>query len=409
VRDSWTRALDPATAGGNRDNLAAITYLRDIAGAGDVLSGASTRLAGVQVTGDRTLSIALSDPSPAFLMKLASVPASIVDTSASIPNGSGPYAVEAWDPAASLTLRASPTWWAGEPATTSIQIRLGISASQPLNLYQAGEIDLVRNVQPELVDLVEDPASGISYGDLMVSNKFAVSYIALGNTEPPLDDVHVRRALRMVFPSALVAKSTYRGEAIPATGLLPPGMLGESWDVPPEVSGTGAARAELAKSRYGDAAALPPIPIHAADPTAVEALRDVAAAELGLTVQAIAVAWPDFVPGLAKHRFPAYALYWEADYPDPESMIDMLFASDSADNYTGYTNPELDALLLEAHVSDRAGRVAAYHLANQLLVEDGAVIPLCHWRAHTLVRKGIAGVTPTAMGIRGLESIHAAG
>jgi len=415
VRGSFTRALDPATAGGNVAGLAGIPYLRDIVGSDEVLAGSATSLSGIEVTGDRMLTITLQERSPAVLLKLASVPASIVDVAAtargpgwlSSPNASGPYAVTSWNPSSSIALSAAPAWWSGEPRTKTVRYLLGTSASQPVNLYQAGEVDLVTDVQPNLVDMIRDPASGIAFGTLLESTIFAVSFIALGNGSPPLDDPHVRRALQRVFPSHLVAESTYRGEAIPADGLIPPGMLGQDWPVSRVPVDIDAAREELARSTYGAAGAVPPIQVYGADVTELEALRDVAARELDLEIEVIQVGWPDFVDGLVQHRFPAYAIYWGADYPDPESLVDMLFASNSADNYTGYSSAELDAMLVEARAGTDAHRITAYAAANQFLVDDAALIPLCHWRGYTLAREGIGGITATAMGLLGLESIHA--
>jgi len=414
VQVSLSRALDPRTTDGSIEALAGITYLQDIDGAADQLAGQSELLSGIRVTGDRSLSITLGQPSPTFLMRLASVPASIIDSEqvgmdddwAEAPNGSGPFAFASWVPSDSLDLVAADTWWRGRPAVPRVQVRLGSSASQPVNLFQGGEIDLLDDISPELIGLIEDPASGVPYGEILATDLFATSYIAFGNAVAPLDDVHVRRALQYVFPRELVATASYNGAVLPANGLLPPGLLNADWPATTLAGDTEAARDQLRQSRYRVAENVPPIAIYAADIAVVEALRDVAARELGLTIEAIEVGWPDFLTGLAGRRFPAYSLYWGADYPDPESLIDMLFGEQSAENYTGYANPDLELLLTEARSMSGDERVATYAEANQLLVDDAALIPLYHPIGYTLTRPGIGGVTATPMGILGLETIH---
>ncbi|MDQ3657028.1 MAG: ABC transporter substrate-binding protein [Chloroflexota bacterium] len=414
VQFSLSRALDPRTTDGSLQALAGITYLRDIDGADDQLAGRSELLSGVAITGDRSLSITLGQPSPTFMMRLASVPASIVDSEqigmdddwSAAPNGSGPFAVASWAPSDSLNLVAADTWWPGRPAVPRVKVRLGSSASQPVNLFQGGEIDLLDDIPPELIDLIEDPATGVPYGELQAVELFATSYIAFGNTVAPLDDIHVRRALQYVFPNELVAKASFNGAVLAANGLLPPGLLNADWPTTAIAGDAEAARDQLRQSRYGEAEHVPPIAIYAADVAVVEALRDVTAQELGLEVEAIEVGWPDFLTGLAERRFPAYSLYWGADYPDPESLIDMLFGERSAENYTGYANPDLELLLTEARSTSGDERVAAYVKANQLLVDDAALIPLYHPVGYTLTRPGIGGVTATPMGILGLETIH---
>lgn len=411
VQRSLSRALNPDIAGGNVAALAATTYLGDIVGADAVLEGAETTLQGVTVTDDSALEIALVQPSPTFLMRLASIQASIVDVEQidanggwpEHPNGSGPFVLESWDPGTELLLNASDRWWEGRPALPTVTFLLGANAVQPLNLYQADRVDLVESAPLDQIALIRDPASGLLQDELEESLMYAVTYIAMGNHVPPLDDVHVRRALQLVFPVERFVQGRFGSVVSVAKGLVPPGMLGEAWPVEMPTVNVEAARAELALSRFGSADAVPPILIYAADTEPVEALRDVARTELGLEVQVIEVPFGEFVSGLAERRFPAYSIYWGADYPDPESLLEMLFGEFSADNYTGYVNPEFTDLLAQAQSATGLERIAALSQANQLLIDDVAVIPLYYPRAFSLVRTGIDGLRMTPMGLSGLE------
>ncbi len=416
VAGSLSRALNPKIAGGSVGALAAVTYVGDIEGAGDVLAGVESTLSGVTMVNDRQVEIRLQHPSPTFLMRLASVQASIVDMGQvdqdpewwRSPNGSGPYRLERWNASESVEMRAADMWWEGKSVVDRLTFWLGASAVEPLNLYQADKVDLVADVNPEQVALVRDPASGIAYGELRETVLFATSYIAFGNQAPPLDDAHVRRALQLAYPAANYARGWYGETVSVATGLVPPGMLGVEWDAHPPDVDIEAARAELAASRYGSAEAVPPIVIHGADARPIDSFRAVVTDALGLDVQAVEVPFPEFIAGLGERRFPAYSIYWGADYPDPESLIGMLFGSASGDNYTGYSNPELDALLELARTQAGNERVETLQRANQVLVEDVAVIPLYHPHGYTLTPSGMEGVRATPMGILGLESVYEA-
>ena len=408
---SFRRALYPATGEGDIRRLAGVTYLGDIFGAADLLAGRTDQLSGVRILDERTVEIELETPRATFLMKLASVPASIVDTDQAVrdpewwraPNGTGPFRVETWEPEQQLILAALPAF-PGEPVGIErLEIRLGASASLPFNLYQEGEIDLLESVPVESVALVRDPASYF-LGTLVETPLFAVHYIAFGNTRPPYDDPMLRRSLRLAFPTRRYASVSEGGMVEAATGIIPRGMLGRSWVtewIEPDLE---AARAALAASRFETAARVPPLPIYCADPEPVEALRDVLGDELGLRVEVVEVNWPDFLTGLTGRLFPAYSLYWGADYPDPESILWMLFGSDSADNYTGYHNAEVDALLGEASgVVDAEARVPLYEAAQRLLLDDGAVLPLYYDVGYTLVRPEVHGVEISPLGILGFE------
>lgn len=291
----------------------------------------------------------------------------------------------------------------------SVHIRLGASASQPINLFAAGEIDIVDGIPPNQRDLLRDPASGFDTSKLVETPLFAVSYIALGNREPPLDDIHIRRAVKLAFPSHRIAEGMFDGAVTVAKGMIPNGMLGRNWDIDGTMLNLDAAQAEIRASRYTTLSNVPPIAIHAADIEPVEALRDTVGRDLGLEIEAVKVNWPDFLSGLATGTFPAYALYWGVDYPDPESLLWMLFGSDSPENYAGYRHDEFDSVLAQARGErDESRRFQLLDMAHRLLIEDAAVIPLYFDIGYMAVKRGLDGLTVTPMGLLGLETVRAA-
>ena len=336
IHASFVRALNPANAGGDGSSPAAAGYLGGIAGASDVMNGLVTRLAGFEIASDRTFTIRLVQPDAAFPLKLASVPASIVDASQAkdslIPNGTGPYAVTAFTPGDSLTLAASASWRATSPVVSTVSYRLGDSASQPLNLFQGNEIDLLDGVPNDQMLLLKDPASGVEIGDVIATPLFSVFYLALSTTVAPLDDINIRRALQYGFPGAKLAAAN-QGNVVAAHGLIPPGMLGQDWPADFPAYDLDAARSAIARSRYRTAANVPPIALYGgqtsiADPLhdAGVAIQQTAGANLGLTFEPVSVAWNDFLAGLPQRRFSSYSITWIADYPDPgESPVGALW------------------------------------------------------------------------------------
>jgi ABC-type transport system substrate-binding protein len=63
---SLTRSLSPRTAGGDVERLSGPTYLSDIDGAAEVISGQSETLRGARVIDDRSLEIRLTERGPPF-------------------------------------------------------------------------------------------------------------------------------------------------------------------------------------------------------------------------------------------------------------------------------------------------------------------------------------------------------
>ncbi|MEJ7837288.1 MAG: ABC transporter substrate-binding protein, partial [Thermomicrobiales bacterium] len=375
--------------------------------------GESGALPGLTVRDEKTLEIRLVAPSATFLTRLASVPTSIVDVADAAndpvswwqsPNATGPFVIESIDPEL-LVLRPNPHYGDATKRLQRIEFLLGLSAINPLNLYQDDAIDVVANASGEGSKLIDDPASQVEAVVTRVP-LFATSYIAFGNTTEPLDDVHIRRALQLLVSQDLVAYSMFAGTVEAATGMIPTGMLGREWSSSLPTQDFDAARRELSLSRFGVAEAVPTISIFAADIEPVAMLRDLAALELGITIEAIEVRWEDFLAGLVERRFPAYALYWGADYPDPEAMLGMLFKSDGTDNYVGYVNADFDAILDQARRKAVPElRASLYEEAQNLLIADAGIIPLYFDRGVTVSRPGVEGLAVTPLGILGLELV----
>ena len=116
--------------------------------------------------------------------------------------------------------------------------------------------------------------------------------------------------------------------------------------------------------------------------------------------------WPDFIAGLSAKALPGFELYWTADFPDPESILTVLFGTGRPDNYLDYSNPKMDAVLKQASVEiDPAKRADLYTQAQQLLIDDHVVIPILFDVGYTLVNPAVKGLTITPMGIISLASV----
>lgn len=412
VAFSLTRAVSPATVDGDVTQLGGPTFLGAIAGYEDVVSGRSSTLSGVVVEDARNLRIELSAPQSTFVMRLAAVPASIVDREqvgrdvgwAASPNGSGPFRVTTWTPGEELILEAHEGYALGRPTTERVRFRLGSAALQPFNLFQADEIDLD---SVSALDVGAVAAQQSSLGASLVETPgFSLTYLAFRSDVAPLDDIHVRRAVRLAFPSREVAAITMEGRVTAARGVVPDGMLGATWPARLDPYDLDAARAELALSRYGGAAEVPTIRVDVSGSYAAEAFLDAVEGDLGIDVEIVDHDPATFFDGLADGDYMAHELTWGADYPDPATFLASLFGGSSPDNYLGFYDPDVDRLLDEANAAlDDATRVDRYAEAQQRILDAAVVIPLFHGIQYTLVRDGVSGVSVTPMGILRLETI----
>lgn len=418
VERSFVRALDPMTAGGDRSALAASGQLVGIVGAKELLAGTTTVLRGVQVLDDRTIAIRLVEPDSAFPGKLASVAASIVDATGDDPsrdislNGSGPFQRLSSASSSVLTLTTSSVWHKGHSTVRSLSFLTGGDASTPSNLLQRGDIDIASGLSAADGRLLADPASGSGALEIIAMPSFSLLYLALGSLQPPLDDLHIRKAVQYGFPWRRLAEASSSNVAI-ADGVIPPGVLGRSWPANLPNYDPERAMSEIAASRYGRVEDIPPITVYTGQTSLADPLRNVGSAmqeelgnTLGLRIDPVSVAWGDFLNGLSAGRFPTYSLTWVADYPDPSAFLRVLFGSGSPDNYSGYRSEQFDALLaLALAAADDEMRVDAYSRAQQMLIDDAVIMPISFDIGYTAYRTGIAGVPVSPIGLVGLETI----
>jgi len=192
---SWERACRPETG-----SMTAATYLGDIVGVKPVLAGESDEISGVRVIDDYTLQVTIDVPKAYFLFKLTYPTALVVDR-ANVetgkdwwrePNGTGPFKLKEWDENSLFILEKNELYYGKVAKVDSVVFHLW--SGVPMNMYETSQID-VTGVSIAYIDKVTDKASPF-YRELTVVPELSFFYIGFDTTQPPFDDVNVRRARR---------------------------------------------------------------------------------------------------------------------------------------------------------------------------------------------------------------------
>lgn len=90
---------------------------------------------------------------------------------------------------------------------------------------------------------------------------------------------------------------------------------------------------------------------------------------------------------------------WGPDYDDPFTYLE-LFYGPNPNNYSNYKNAEVDALLEDAKVNpDVDARMADLGKAEQLILEDAAILPLQMRTAHYLLDEDVKNISFSFVGI----------
>ncbi len=384
VKWSLERAADPKTQSTTVD-----TYLGDIVGVREKLSGESKEITGVKVIDDYTIEITIDAPKAYFLAKLTYPTAFVLDRGNvearrdwfKNPNGTGPFKLKEYVPGDRIVLERNPYYHLGPPKLDSVRFLL--AGGTPMVMYENNEIHLTGVGLADL-DRVRDPKSPLSKELYVAPPGFQTSYLGLNVTRPPFDDIKIRQALANAINKDEIASKVLAERVQPAYGILPPGFPGYN----PELKGLRYDLEEtkklLAESKYGsDPKSWPRITltVPGALGTAVgldlEAILAMWRDSLGITVEVQQVEWATFLQELQANRLQMYTLAWAADYPDPQNFLDLQFHSQSVNNQTQYSNPEVDRLLESARTEqDEKTRFSLYQQAEQIIVTEAPWIPL---------------------------------
>jgi ABC-type transport system substrate-binding protein len=385
VKWSMERATDPETL-----SLVADQYLGDIMGVEAKLEGEANEITGVQVVDDVTLRIDIDAPKSYFLAKLTYPTAFVVDRNQvesddrwfRRPNATGPFKLASYELGERMVLERHDGYHLGRPLLKSVEFIL--SGGTAMLMYENDEIHITGVGLADL-DRLLDPSEELSAQLKTAPPPFDTRYIGLNVNEPPFDDPKVRLALNHAIDREEIADIVLGDLVVPAKGILPPNFPGYNAENPGYEYDPEKARQLLSESKYGD------------DPDALGLIVLTTAgsfgANVGLDTQVIQEMWRQnlgievdvqqtdfavYLQDLHSRIFQMFEIGWIADYPDPENFLDILFHSESSNNHTGYSNPQVDSLLEEARLGSEEERYGQYHEIERLILADAPWIPLWH-------------------------------
>jgi oligopeptide transport system substrate-binding protein len=392
---SMERSLDPRTL-----SPVGTVYLGDIVGAKEFAAGEADEVTGIRLVDDYTLQITIDAPKSYFLAKLTYPTAYVVDQRevgdstcfrgaewTLNPNGTGPFRLEEWELGQRIVLAPNDDFHL-EPKPSLAKVTYLLAGGSALVMYENDEIDLT-GVGINDIERIRDPLESLN-AEFSEGPSLDTFYIGLNTQEPPFDDPKVRQAFAMAIDKEVLAEVVLKDLVVSAEGVLPPGMPGFNEELEGIPFNPEGARELLEEAGGVDSLG------------EISLLSSGRGANVAPTIQAVAAMWKDhlgvsvdlpqlqfgqFLQDLDEGNFQTFSLGWIADYVDPQNFLDIKLHSQSDNNETMYSNPEVDALLEEARTEqDQARRLELYQQAEQIIVRDAPWIPLFHGKNNALTK-----------------------
>ena len=307
------------------------------------------------------------------------------------PPGCGPFRLVEWLPDQSLRFAPFAGYAGGTVNLAGLTVRILPDATVRALELERGGVDLVINDLPvdTLPRLAKQP-----HLRLVSSPSTNFFYMGLNLQDPALSDVRVRRALACAINPRPIIDHVLQGQAIPATGLLPPDHWAYHRPINLPTYDPARARALLAEARGPGA---PPLHLEyktSTDETARLVAQVIAQqlAEVGIDVELRSYEWGTFYGDIKAGRFQLYCLTWTG-VVEPD-LFHYIFHSHSVPpagaNRGHYANPAMDAALDAARITlDPEARRRYYATVQDLAARDLPYIPLWHPLHYAVVNRRV--------------------
>ncbi len=259
-----------------------------------------------------------------------------------------------------------------------------------IGLYREDELEAVSMITADPAT-VENTRKEFD-SELIFTPEVSTLFLTFCVEKPPFEDVLVRRAFAHAINREALVAETSQGLYLPGTcGFIPPGFPGNSplMGIPFD---SEKAIELLNTSKYGGKDGVPGIEfVHTAgseNDRVIPFLISSWKRNLGIEIVPRSVEWEEFARLRENNPAQISMMGWHPDFPDPDSMLRVLFHSEDGFNLPRWENAEFDILVEEAaRVTDPARRIELYKEADRILtVEEAVILPLAYAQGRMLVK-----------------------
>ncbi|HJW13593.1 MAG TPA: ABC transporter substrate-binding protein [Thermoanaerobaculia bacterium] len=399
VRHSYERLL------ANRESEAR-WFLSPVRGAKRILAGEASDLEGFRIVSPSEFVIELEKPMsffPALISYAATaiVPEGTRQVGRSIAEGAvgtGPFRVISFEPGRRLELERNPHYWReGYPRSEGLVFRFGVSPEEIRDEFLAGRLSLASDLLPADAEAFRHDARFAS--GYRETPRLQTYFIAFNRRRGPLKDVALRRTLAQSMDVPGAVRRTLGRLAIPAHGIIPPGLLGHSpasLTRPPVRGAVASSNSDVLQTVSRESvellAAIHPVFFSEYAAFFEEIAR--AFREIGYTLRSAGSTMAEYMEARQNETADLIIGRWGADYPDADTFVHGILHSQEGflGRYWGDTGADP---LIERGRSETDPRVrhAIYREVEELVVREALLLPLFHDQVGCFVRPEVEGLT----------------
>ena len=351
---------------------------------------------GVEALDAKTLRVVLEQPTPYFLELTAYVNFSPKHQKGKV--YSGPFMVDKWEVGKKLILKRNPCYWdAGSVSIDGVHIRIVSDPGIRHHLFEKGKLDWIGDpLSPLSRDAIERDcvAQQVNSSDLNGMN-----WLVFNTEKYPFNNVNLRRALSCAISrQEIVNQLTDEGKS-PALGIFREGKN----DYIPDGNRLAAllyfktALKELGISREDFPEIILSYSPNFYQPHLMHLIQNQWEEALGIQVKLDPLDKVFLYNKMKEGTFRIGSMFWVSIIQDPVYVLDFFRSPHSHVNMSQWTS--LDYLAHMEQVDKELNpvqREMLIHKAEEMILEEMPVIPLCYASALHIKKEGVenVGITP---------------
>lgn len=398
-------------------------------------------VAGIEVLDDYTLKIKLERPFASFLHVLAmpfcfTYPQEAYDKYGVEMRikavGTGPFRIKTLVENDAVFLERNPNYWGKDefgnqlPYLDAIKWSFIQERKSEILEFKKGNLDMVFRLPLEMVDEVVDREDNLQPGyeqyKLQVEPSLALQYLAFQHKSELFDDVNLRKAFNYAVDRQTIVDYTVKGCGIAAQhGVVPPGLPGfDTYGIEGYKYDPAKAREFMKQAGYPNGEGFPEITLQinsggGTNARMAEAIQKMLSDNLNITVNITQVPFAQHLEMVETGKTDFWRAGWIADYPNPENFLNLFYSKHIPEsmtqrsylNSTRYANPAYDEVFEKAlQTQDDGERAKLYMEADQIMINDAAIIPVYYYRDHRLLQPYVRNFPQNAMEYRNLREVY---
>jgi oligopeptide transport system substrate-binding protein len=403
----------------------------------------ATGISGIKLIDDYTIQITLVRPFAGFLNILSTYgcwlyPKEAMDKYSTEMRvkcvGTGPFQIKNIKEGETVVLERNPNYWNVDefgnqlPYLDAVKFSFIKEKKSELLEFKRGNLEMIFRLPtemiPDILGELDHAKEGVNNAfEMQVVPAMSTFYYGFQHQSNIFNKKEVRLAFNYAIDREKIVNYTLQGEGVPGIyGIVPPAFTGYNYKSLKGYSfDVDKAKKYLAAGGYPDGKGFPKLTLQInsgggdRNISTAEVIQKMLKENLNIDVEINVMPQAEHLESLETGKALFWRIGWSADYPDPETFLTVLYGKHVPEKLTDksylnsvrYKSPKFDSLFSAAlqEVDDKK-RMELYLQADQVQIDDGAIMPIFYDENYRLVQSYIRNFPANAMEYRDMTRVY---